>query len=116
MMYGPVMTCGLAANNEDSIRAGHRQDAISLYIRYTYHSSSFDVVSLFSRQAWKVDMKNSPHTRSSFLPVVYAYSIMKIFTARLLESKQVSQTKLSLLFSIFCFSISGQYKWQLELG
>lgn len=30
-MYGPVMTWGLAANNEDSIRAGHRQDAISLY-------------------------------------------------------------------------------------
>lgn len=78
----------VAANNEDSIRAGHRQDAISLYIRYTYHSSSFDVVSLFSRQAWKADMKNSTHTRSSFLPFVYAHSILNVFAA-ILESKQV---------------------------
>jgi hypothetical protein len=87
-MYGPVMTWGLAANNEDSIRAGHRQDAIS---HYTVHITPVRLMSspsFLGKRGKLTWSQNSPHTRSSFLPVVYAHSILNVFTA-ILESKQV---------------------------
>lgn len=115
-MYGPVMTCGLAANNEDSIRAGQRQDAISHYIRYISLQFVWCRLPLFleSVESWNEELASYP---LFFSPRrIRSFNIERIHRYTREQTSTVSQTKWSLLFSIFFFSISSEYKWQLELG